>query len=157
MKHLLWALVATFATSLIPGLELRAGIPVGLALGLPAPLTTAVATGGNILQIRVAMAAVAWAYDHAARLPAAQRWLVKSEQQVERHGPLIRRWGWLGLAGFVLLPFPGTGVWGGVVLARLLQVPAASAWLGIALGVLCSGLLWGLGFYGGYSLFRLFW
>lgn len=146
------AMLATLAVSMVPLLELRAGIPLGVALGLPTHTATALGITGNILQIQIAVIAVAWGYRQCARLPRVARWLEKTEAQVTRHHSLIRNWGWLGLAAFVLLPLPGTGVWGGVLLSRLLGVGAASVWAGLSLGIAASGLLFGLGTHGAFSL-----
>ncbi|HYF91906.1 MAG TPA: small multi-drug export protein [Symbiobacteriaceae bacterium] len=142
------SMLATLAVSMVPILELRAGIPLGVALGLPTGVATALGIIGNILQIQVAVIAVAWGYRQCARLPRVQRWLDKTEAQIIRHKGLIRRWGWLGLVAFVLLPLPGTGVWGGVVLSRLLGLAAAPIWLGLSVGIVISGLLFGLGTHG---------
>lgn len=144
--------LATVAVSMIPMLELRAGIPLGVALGLPTHTATGLGILGNLLQIQIAVMAVAWAYRRCARLPRVRRWLERTEGQIERYRPLIRRWGWLGLTAFVLLPLPGTGVWGGVVLSRLLGLGAAPLWLGLSAGIAASGLLLGLGTHGVVSL-----
>lgn len=152
MDNPILVVVATFVAALIPVLELRAGIPIGLALGGSSVVVTAAAVAGNILQIPVARALVARAYGDAGRIPAVGRWLQRTEAQVMRYAPWIRRWGWLGLTLFVLLPVPGTGVWGGAVLARLLLVPTAGLWLGVGLGIAISGVLLTLSIQGVISL-----
>lgn len=148
-----WAILATFSASLVPGLELRAGIPAGIALGLPTETAVLVAIAGNTLQIPLAIWVTDRARAHAERLPRMQGWLARTEAQVSRHQMLIRRFGWIGLAAFVLLPLPGTGVWGGVVLGRLLQVPTAGVWSGVSLGIALSGLVFGLTAHGALTLF----
>jgi len=153
----LFAVLATFAVSLVPMLELRAGIPLGMALGLPAAIATAVAVLGNVLQVHFAIVAAAFAYRRSSRIPQLARWLGKTEQQISRHSALIGRWGWLGLAAFVLLPLPGTGVWGAVVLSRLLGMHTNGVWMGISLGVALSGLLFGLAAHGMVNLVRFLW
>lgn len=55
---------------------------------------------------------------------------------------------------FVLLPLPGTGVWGGAVLARLLSLHIATVWLGLSSGVALSGVLWALGATGVFTILR---
>lgn len=148
------AALAAFATSLVPLLELRAGIPVGLAMGLSPEAATAAAVAGNVLQIPVARVLVDRGYQEAGRFPKIQRWLEKTESQVMRYKPMIRRWGWLGLIAFVMLPMPGTGVWGGAVLARLLLLPVSSLWLGVGFGLGISGVLLTLSILGVISLFQ---
>lgn len=146
-----WATATTFAASLIPGLELRVGIPTGLAMGLPTLAAIAIATLGNTLQVPIAIKLVDWAYRNSTRYPRVRTWLAKTEAKMQRHHALIRRWGWIGLAAFVILPLPATGVFGGVVLSRLLQMPLAGVWAGISLGIALSGALFGLGAHGIFS------
>lgn len=155
MGSLLPGVLAAFGASLIPGLELRTGIPAGVAMGLSTPMATAVAIIGNTLQIPFARWFIDWAYQRADRLPRLKRWLERTEVQVKRHQPLIRKWGWLGLAVFVVLPLPGTGVWGGIILSRILQIPAIAVWLGIALGIAISGAFVGMAVEGAFSLYDL--
>lgn len=156
MTDLLGKVLLTFGTSLVPGLELRAGIPAGVALGLPIPVAVAVSVLGNVLQIFVALYLIEWAYRRAVRFPRIQRWLKHTEKQVARHKTLIQRYGWIGLAVFVLLPLPGTGAWGGAALSRLLQVSAVGVWLGLSLGIVLSGLLVGAAVYWGLKVWSLF-
>lgn len=157
MINEVWALLAAAGVAFVPVLELRAGIPIGMALGLSALPATAAAVVGNVLQIWVAMAAVTFAHRHCCRLPRVRLWLESTEARLQHHLPLIRRWGWLGLTIFVLLPLPGTGVWGGVVVARLLSLPAGGTWVGLTLGVVAAGAAWGLGAHGVFAAIRLLW
>jgi uncharacterized membrane protein len=155
--HPLLAIVATILISSIPGLELRAGIPVGVAMGLSTPTAIAVGTLGNALQIPVALVVVAWAYRHMHRFPRVHKWVTQTEAKIDRHKKLIARWGWLGLAFFVVLPLPGTGVWGGVVLARLLHMARLPIYLGLVLGLSISAIVFGLGTHGAFSVVRAIW
>jgi uncharacterized membrane protein len=155
MRNPFVAVLMAAAASLVPGLELRVGIPTGVALGLPMGLAITAATLGNCLQIPIAMLVVDWLYQHSERIPVLHRWLVRTEAGVQRHRTLIRRFGWIGLAIFVILPLPTTGVWGGVVLARIFNMDRIPILAGVGLGIILSGLVWGLGFQGGFSLFDL--
>lgn len=156
MFDVLIALLATAGVSMVPALELRAGIPLGLALGLPPAVATAASVLGNLVQIQVAMAVVRAARRYGDRFPQVARWLAKVERQALPHAPLLSRYGWIGLALFVLLPLPGTGVWGGAVLAHLLRLNPAATWLGLGTGVALSGAVMGLGWAGVLSGFRYF-
>lgn len=147
----------TVLVALVPMLELRAAIPLGIALGLPPTLATLLGILGNLLQIQVAIACIRWAYRYCSRHPRINRWLSGTEAKVNRYQSLIRKWGWAGLAAFVLLPLPGTGVWGGVVLARLIGLPAAGLWMGLTLGIAASGALFGLGTSGAFAMVRGLW
>jgi uncharacterized membrane protein len=157
MGNLLVAVLATVGVSLMPGLEMKGGIPVGMAMGLSAPVAAAAAVAGTLLQIPLAFWAVAAAYRRFARLPRVRQWLERTEDRAGRHAALIRRWGWLGLAAFVVTPLPASGVWGGVVLARLLGLAPGLVWLGLGVGIGLSGALYGLASHGAFTAARLFW
>jgi len=148
------ALLATLGVSAVPGLELRAGIPLGMAMGLPSGVATAAAIAGNVLQIPMATWVVAGAYRYVSRVPAIKRWLTRVESQVARYKPMIQRWGWLGMAFFVVIPLPATGVWGGVVIARLIRMQAWAVWTGLSLGLMISGLVAALTTMGAFSAWR---
>ncbi len=156
MNEQLLAVLSTAGLALVPGLEVRAAIPVGVAMGLSTTLATAIAVGINLLQIPVAFFFVGWAYGHLCRHPSVRHWLERTERAAGRYAGMIRRWGWLGLALFVIMPLPGTGIWGGVVVSRLLQAPTSVVWLGTALGVAVSGMLVALITQGALGAFRLF-
>jgi len=155
MTEFLWPALVAFAASLVPGLELRAGIPTGVALGLPTPVAVIVSVFGNVLQILAALYLIERAYRYAERFPRVHAWLTKTENQVKRHRHLITRFGWIGIALFVLLPLPGTGVWGGAVLARLLRLSVTGIWLGLSTGIAVSGVLVGAAVHGAFTLIRL--
>jgi uncharacterized membrane protein len=152
VRDVLIDLLSTFAVSMVPLLELRAAIPLGVALGLPTVTATVTAILGNLTQVPVARWVVDLAYRFAHRFAFADRWLKKTEVQTGRYTAMIRRWGWVGLAVFVVLPLPGTGVWGGIVLARLLGLATGPIWLGLGLGIALSGAIFGLGTHGAFSV-----
>lgn len=151
MPDTVLAFLATFGVSMVPVLELRAGIPLGVALGLPPAVATAAGILGNIAQIQMALVTVAMARRYGDRIPRLRRWLERTERQVAVHSRLLNRYGWIGLALFVLLPLPATGVWGGAVLSCLLQLRAGPTWLGLGTGIALSGILFGLGVTGALS------
>lgn len=151
------AIISTVAVAMIPMLELPAGVAVGMSLGLPIAVGVPAAVVGTMLQIAFAIPAVDWGYRYGERYPRMAAWLQRIEQKTERHRSLIERFGWLGLALFVLLPLPGSGVWGGTVLSRLLHVPIRSVLLGTGLGTALKGTVIALGLYGAIGVFlRLF-
>jgi uncharacterized membrane protein len=154
-NHLV-ALLLTFLASMLPVLELRAGIPMGIAMGLPALPATLAGILGNTVQIYLAVVVIGWAYRMSRRIPRVARWLGKTEQQVGKHTKFIQRWGWIGLAIFVGLPLPGSGVWGGVVLSRLLGLTGGPLWAGLSVGVAIAGAVMGLASHGTFALIRLF-
>ncbi|HEY8348094.1 MAG TPA: small multi-drug export protein [Symbiobacteriaceae bacterium] len=156
MVDRLIAILATLGVSAVPGLEMRLGIPLGMVLGLPMAVATVAGVTGNLLQIPLALWTVAAAHRFVNRVPAVHRWLSRLEARVGRYEPLVRRWGWLGMALFVCLPLPATGVWGGVVVARLIRMQAWAMWVGLSLGLAITGVICGLTTYGAFAAWRYF-
>ena len=116
----------------VPWIELRGSIPLGLAWQLPWPAVVAVAVVANILVFVPVYVALRVMY---------QRWLQHTlvralVEGVRRRGHhLIERHGHWGLALFVAVPLPGTGVYAGTALAFLMGIPPARAFLAVAAGV----------------------
>ncbi len=60
-------------------------------------------------------------------------------------GDKIKRFGFLGLAVFVMLPVPGTGVYAGSIAAYLFQIERKKAFLANAIGIFFSSvIIWSL-------------
>lgn len=151
MNELL-AILAAFAVGFTPMLELRFGIIVGLGMDGPAWAVIPAAVIGNILQLFFALPAIRWADEYGRRRwRRLAEWLEKVEAGAIKHRHLITRFGVVGLILFVVLPLPGTGVWGGVLVGRLLRMTERMLWLGLASGVAVSGALFGLGSWGVFS------
>lgn len=124
--------------TLIPAVELRGSIPVGLALELHPLAVFLVAVAANCLLIPPSFLVLDLTYE---------RWLSKSafvRAQVERiraaGQKLVDRYELLGLMFFVAVPLPGTGAYSGVLLAWLLGTRRAASMLAIAAGVVLAGV-----------------
>lgn len=118
--------------TLVPWIELRGSIPLGLAWRLPWPAVVSVAALTNALIFVPVYAGLALLYD---------RWLKGTPvgtlvEGVRRRGRgLVERYGALGLALFVAVPLPGTGAYSGTALAFLMGVPPVRAFLAVGAGV----------------------
>ncbi|BAS28336.1 hypothetical protein LIP_2500 [Limnochorda pilosa] len=131
-----WAMLV--GVTLVPWIELRGSIPLGLAWNLPWYGVALVAVAANVLVFVPTYAALALLYD---------RWLSRTfvralvERARRRGQPLIARHGTWGLALFVAVPLPGTGAYSGTALAFLLGLPANRAFGAVAAGVVLAGMV----------------
>ncbi|MDQ7819976.1 MAG: small multi-drug export protein [Armatimonadota bacterium] len=139
--------------TLVPWVELRGAIPVGLALGQRPLEVLAVAVAANAALVLPAW----WALDLAYG-----RWLSRwapvrrQVERVRRSGEgYVRRYGLVGLTLFVAVPLPGTGAYAGAALAWLLGLPRAGALAAIACGVILAGAAVTLVATGAVSLIRI--
>ncbi|MDQ7849120.1 MAG: small multi-drug export protein [Armatimonadota bacterium] len=134
LRHLLWLV----GVSLVPGVELRGSIPLGVGLGLHPLLVFGITVAANCALIPPWFLTLDLFYDRVL-----SRWSWFRRLMVERvrlrGGGLVHRYGLVGLALFVGVPLPGTGAYSGVALAWLLGVERRGATLAIVAGVLLAG------------------
>lgn len=131
-------LLLLIGITLVPAIELRGSIPIGLARDLhPVPVFL-VTVAANCLIIPLAFAVLDLTYDRWL----SRWWLVRRQvERVRRTGArLIDRYELLGLTLFVAVPLPGTGAYSGVLLAWLLGMKRGASMLAIAAGVIIAGV-----------------
>ena len=123
----------TALVSMIPVVELRGGIPFGVARGLPVWAAFLAAVIGNILPV-----------------PFIIIYIRRIFLWIRRRIPWPNR---LGLLLFVAIPLPGTGAWTGSLAAAFLDMPLRKALPSIIAGVLIAGVAISVLTYGVASLF----
>lgn len=145
-------LLLVAAVTVLPWIELRGGIPLGVAMGFDPLVVFAVTVAANCLVIVPGFIALDLLYD---------RWLSRSafvRRQVtrvrEKGKTYVERYELLGLAIFVAIPLPGTGAYAGTLLAWLLGLPRRRAAAAIALGVLGAGVIVTIAVSGIAAIFR---
>ena len=110
--------ISTFFISMLPVVELRAGLPYGIALGLDYPVALAAAVLGNLLPVPFIIVFIrrvfAWLRKISVRL---DRLVTKMENKAHLKGHLVQKYGPLGLCLLVAIPLPGTGAWTGSLVA----------------------------------------
>jgi len=131
-------LLLLIAITLVPAIELRGSIPVGLARNLPPIPVFLVTVAANCLIIPLVFAVLDLTYDRWL----SRWWIVRRQvERVRRAGTrLIDRYELLGLTLFVAVPLPGTGAYSGVLLAWLLGTKRRGSMLAIAAGVIIAGV-----------------
>lgn len=136
-------LLATFLVSMLPVVELRGAIPIGVGLGLPLWQAVLVSIVGNILPAPFIIAFVRtvldWLRGRSDRARRVAEWLEAkgSSKKAEQ----IRQGQFWGLLFFVGIPLPGTGAWTGALIAALLNMRMKRALPPIILGVLLAAVL----------------
>lgn len=132
----------TLLVSMVPVVELRGGIPFGVALGLPYPAAFAAAVIGNVLPTPFILVYIRrilqWLRSHFHRLDGMVDAL---ERKAHLKGDKVNRYKYLGLLLFVAIPLPGTGAWTGALAAAFLDMPLRKAMPSIILGVILAGCI----------------
>ena len=134
----IWA----FLISMVPVLEIRGGLPMAIASGLPF-ITAYVATVlGNMLPVPFIIIFIkkvfAWLRKH---WPWMNRVVTKLEQRAESKRDVIDRYGAWSLLLFVAIPAPGTGAWTGALIAALMNLKLKHAVPVIFVGVCIAGMI----------------
>ena len=132
-------LLLTFGTAMVPVLELRGAIPVGVAAGLPPAVACVTAILGNLLPVPFVMLlfrrVADWLRGTAFFGPKID-WL---ERRAHLKGRLVRKYRLPGLIVLVAVPLPGTGAWTGALVAALFDIRLRVALPAILLGVAIAG------------------
>ena len=134
---------ATFVVSMLPVVELRLAIPIGVSLGLPVWQAALISILGNLLPVPFIIAFIRvimdWLKTRVACLRRFVAWLEKKATgpRAER----VRRYEFWGLLLFVAIPLPGTGAWTGALVAALLDIRMKRAIPPIVVGVIIAALI----------------
>ena len=146
--------VMTMLVSMVPIVELRGGIPYGVAAGLPVWLAYIAAFIGNLIPVPFVLVYIRrifkWIRQHMPRLNSV---IDKLEKKAHLKGATMRKYQYLGLAIFVAIPLPGTGAWTGALAAAFLEMRLKKAFPAAVLGVAVAGFLISVLTYGIASLF----
>ena len=140
--------ISTFLISMVPVIELRLGLPYGIAHGLSYPLALTAALLGNMLPVPFIIVYIrrvfAWL---RGRWQALDTFIARQEERARAHGETVKRIGIWGLLVFVAIPLPGTGAWTGALIAALLHLKARQATAVIFVGVCIAAAIMSAGTY----------
>ena len=145
----------TLIISMLPVIELRGAIPIGVGiLGLPIYTAALISIVGNMLPVPFIIIFIrrifGWMRKKSKRLGAlADRF----EKKAMSKGSSLYKGELIGLMIFVAIPLPGTGAWTGSLIAALLNIRLKAAMPAIAIGVLIAGIIVTSITYGFASLF----
>ena len=132
--------IFTMLVSMLPVIELRGGIPFGVALGLPYYLAFPAAVAGNLIPAPIIVVYIRRIFMLMRRhLPRLNFLVDRLEKKAHLKGKKVQKFQYLGLWLFVSIPLPGTGVWTGAMAAAFLDMRLKKAMPAITMGVLTAG------------------
>ena len=147
--------LATFIISMIPVIELRGAIPIGVSLGLSHAEAMGISIIGNMLPVPFIILFIRpifrWMTRKSGKLA---RLAEKLETKAEGKWDKIHRYQFFALTIFVAIPLPGTGAWSGALIAAVMNMRLRNALPSILLGVLIAGILVSGITYGFTSIFN---
>ena len=146
--------IITLLVSMLPVVELRGGIPFGVAAGLPVWAAYLAAVIGNLLPVPFIVVYIQRIFMFMRQnMPRLNSVVDKMEQKAHLKSASVLKYQYLGLAIFVAIPLPGTGAWTGALVAAFLDMRLKKAMPSIMGGVLSAGLIISILSYGVKSLF----
>ena len=145
----------TILVSMVPVVELRGGIPFGVAAGLPVWAAYLAAVIGNMLPVPFIVVYIRRIFQWMRRrIPKLNSLVDRLERKAHLKGQTVSKYKYLGLAIFVAIPLPGTGAWSGALIAAVMNMRLRNALPSILLGVLIAGILVSGITYGFTSIFN---
>ena len=137
-----------FFVSMVPVVELRGAIPIGLGLGLPVLPTYVICVLGNMLPVPViyflARKVLVWGQDKPVIGRFFSFCLRKGEAAGEKLKAKAGRGLFWALLLFVGIPLPGTGAWTGTLAGSILDMKFKDVLIACMGGVLLAGIIMGL-------------
>lgn len=147
-------LLMTFLISMVPVIELRGAIPIGVASGLSIWSAILVSILGNLIPVPFIILFIkktfAWMRTKSVRL---NNLVERLEKRAESKTETVQKYAFWGLFVFVAIPLPGTGAWTGALIAAMLEMPMKKALPSITLGVVTAGAIVAFVTYGAARLF----
>ncbi len=134
-------IVILFGITLIPALELRASIPYGIFNGMSWPVVFLVCVLANILLGFAVFCIMAPCFNILRKWGWFERVIwPRLEKTRHRLHPYVEKYGEMGVAVFIGIPLPGSGVYTGAFGAYLLDLDRRKFAIANVVGVLIAGV-----------------
>ncbi len=137
--------VLTFLISMVPIVELRGGIPVGVGMGVPWKTAVLICMIGNIVPVPFifffARKVLEWGADKPVIGKFFSWCLEKGKHGGEKLMAKAGKGMFWALLLFVGIPLPGTGAWTGTLAASLLDLDFKKSIVAITLGVVLAAII----------------
>lgn len=135
----------TFLISMVPIVELRGGIPIGVSMGVDWKLAVAICMIGNMLPVPFifffARRILEWGKDKPVIGKFFTWCLEKGHKGGEKLCEKAGRGTFFALMIFVGIPLPGTGAWTGTLAASLLDFDFKKSILSVMCGVILAAII----------------
>ncbi|MBO5869775.1 MAG: small multi-drug export protein [Clostridia bacterium] len=145
-----------FALSMVPVIELRGAIPLGVAMDLDLWILFLVAMVGNMLPIPFLILFGGKVLRYFASFEKFGKPFRKILEIGEKKVAKMHKTLFWGLLAFVAIPLPGTGAWTGALISITLGLDMKKAFPPIALGVVVAGIIMMVFSYGVGSIIQSF-
>lgn len=137
-----WKCVIVFIIGMLPIIELRGAIPVGMVwLDNDYPLVLTLSLVGNLLIVPFIVLLFNKILYVMRKIRITAKIADALERRAEKNTAKIENLMFVGLLLFVAIPLPGTGAWTASMIAGLMKLPLKKAIPPIALGVVIAAAI----------------
>ena len=137
--------IAVLIISMIPLIELRGAVPVGVGLQMPVWKVMSIAIIGNMIPVPIiylfARKVLVWGSDKPVIGKIFTFFLEKGEKGGKKLQDTAKNGLFVALLLFVGIPLPGTGAWTGTLAASILNMGFKKSVIAVMLGVLLAGVI----------------
>ena len=134
-------ILMTFVMAMVPVVELRGAIPLGIAAGLPPAVAAVTAMLGNLVPVPFILLLIRKVFRLLRGISCLGPKIDALERKAHLKGRTVKKYRTLGLVLLVAIPLPGTGAWTGALVADVLDIRMKTALPAIALGVVIAGCI----------------
>lgn len=132
----------TIFISMVPIIELRGAIPIGVANGLSVRTALFAAIIGNLIPVPIIILFVRKVFAFIRTKSEKLDHLVcRFEEKAKKQSGMVEKYEWFGLVLLVAIPLPGTGAWTGALVAAMLDMRMKRAFPAIMIGVIIAGIV----------------
>lgn len=136
-----------FFVSMIPLIELRGAVPIGVGLGVPLWQVYVIAVVGNMIPVPFifffARKVLEWGADKPVIGGFFSFCLEKGHKGGKKLQDAAGKGLFVALLLFVGIPLPGTGAWTGTLAASILDMDFKKSIVAVMCGVLLAGIIMG--------------
>ena len=149
--------LTVFFVSMVPLIELRGAIPIGVGLGLPLWQVYIISIIGNMLPVPFIFFLARRVLEWGADKPVIGKFFTFCLEKGHKGGEKLKakagRGLFLALMLFVAIPVPGTGAWTGTLAASFLDMEFKPTVLAVLSGVAIAGIIMTLVGTGVFAVF----
>ncbi len=142
-------ILLTLLWAMVPVVELRGAIPIGVGVGLPLWISILVSIIGNMLPVPFIILFIRQIFKWMRKVNKTFARIVdKMEEKANKHRDKVTRYGFWGLFILVAIPLPGTGAWTGALVAAMMDLRLKTAMPAIFAGVIAAAVIVSVVTYG---------
>jgi len=130
-----------FLVAMLPIVELRGAIPIGIAEGMNPFSAALISLAGSMLPVPFILLFLKPVFTRMRGSKTGVKIVDTLTSRTKRRAENIKKYSAYGLILFVAIPLPSTGVWTGAMAASLFNIPIKRAFLAILTGDCIAAIL----------------